>query len=199
MRKRAAIDALFPTVRKGILRLTFSDPEHWWYLSELARVLDTQPSSLQREVDALARTGVLEARKDGRRMYYRADRESAIFGEIRGIVQKTMGVTAEVQAALQPLSAKITHALIFGSVARAEDRAGSDIDLLVVSDDLTLEELFGRLHRVEKKLQRKINPTLYTTDEFRERRRKRNHFLENVLRQNPIVLIGTGQLDAATR
>ncbi|HEV8660690.1 MAG TPA: winged helix-turn-helix domain-containing protein [Thermoanaerobaculia bacterium] len=190
MRKRSAADALFPAVRQGVLGVTFRDPARWWYLSELANALDTSPSSLQREVDALTSTGILEKRVDGRRTYYRAHAKSALFDELRGIVTKTMGVPAEIHAALAPLASRITLAMIYGSVARGTDRADSDVDVLVVSDDVMLEELYRRLARAERKLGRKVNPTLYTTEEFR-RKRNSNPFLKKVLSRERVLLIGS--------
>jgi predicted nucleotidyltransferase len=191
MRKQAPAGALFPAVRRGVLGVTFRDPARWWYLSELADALGTSPSSLQREMESLATTGILEVRREGRRTYYRAHAKGALFKELRGIVRKTMGVPVEVRAALAPLAGRIALALIYGSVARGADRVDSDIDLLVVADDITLEEIYGRVARAERKLRRKVNPTLYTTEEFRRRRNARNPFLEKLLSRGRIVLIGS--------
>jgi predicted nucleotidyltransferase len=189
MRKNAA-DALFPGVRRDVLSATFRDPKRWWYLSELAEALGTSPSSLQRELESLAATSILERRREGRRTYYRAHQNSALFNELKGIVRKTMGVPAEIKSALAPLAKKISLAFLYGSVARGSDRADSDIDLLIVADDLTLEELYRRLQRVERKLRRKVNPTLYTVEEFRRRRNAGNSFLTKVLAGDRILVIG---------
>jgi len=189
MRKRGAGDALFPAVRRGLLGVTFREPARWWYLTELANALGTSPSSLQREVDALASTGILEKRVDGRRTYYRAHANSALFDELRGIVRKTMGVPAEVHAALAPLARRIALAMIYGSVARGTDRTDSDVDVLVVSDHVMLEELYRRFARAERKLGRKVHPALYTVEEFR-RKRNSNPFLKKVLAGDRILLIG---------
>jgi len=70
----------------------------------------------------------------------------------------------------------------------------SDIDVLVVSDDLTLEELFTALQDAERDLGRRVSPTLYTTDEFRRRRRSGHPFLTRVLDGPHVVL--AGDLDA---
>ncbi|HEY8132729.1 MAG TPA: nucleotidyltransferase domain-containing protein [Thermoanaerobaculia bacterium] len=191
MRKKTVASTLFPTVRRGVLGVTFRDPRRWWYLSELADALGTSPSSLQREVESLAASGILEVRRDGKRTYYRAHAKSAIFKELGGIVRKTMGVAPQIQAALTPLSDRIVLALVYGSVAGGDDRADSDVDVLVVSDHMTLEELYRRLAPVERSLRRKVNPTLYTTDEFRRRHRSRNPFLEEVLGGQRVVLIGS--------
>ncbi len=191
MRKKGVGGALFPAVRKGILGATFREPSRWWYLSELAEALGTSPSSLQREVESLVSSGILQVRREGRRTYYRPQEKGAIFKELRGIVRKTMGTPAEIEAALSPISSRIALALIYGSVARGTDRANSDVDLMIVSDRITLEELYRRLARAERRLQRKVNPTLYTAEEFRRRRAARNPFLEKVLAGDRVVLIGS--------
>ena len=194
-RKQSIIDALMPPVRQRLLGLAFGTPDRWWYLSELADALGTTPSSLQRELDSLTSAAILLMRRDGRRTYYRVNEHSAIYEELRGIVRKTMGIPHEIRASIAPIGRKISLALIYGSVARGEERADSDIDVLVVADDLTLEELFRRLAPAEKRLRRKVNPTLYTREEFRRRRHAKNAFLQNVLSGDHIVL--TGDIDAA--
>ena len=190
MRKKSLVDALMPPVRQGILSLTLGAPDRWWYLTELADALGTTPSSLQRELDSLTATAILLQRRDGRRTYYRANEASAIYEELRGIVRKTMGIPEDIRAALTPLARKISLALIYGSVARGEERADSDVDVLIVADDLTLEEVYRELASAEKRLRRKVNPTLYSRDDFRRRKRAKNTFLEKVLSSDPIVLIG---------
>jgi predicted nucleotidyltransferase len=197
MHKKSSVDALMPPVRQRLLSLTLGAPDRWWYLSELAGALGRSPSSLQRELKSLTAAAILLMRRDGRRTYYRANESSAIYEELRGIVRKTMGIPHEVRSALTPIDQKIALALLYGSVARGQERADSDVDLLVVADDLTLEELYRRLAPVEKRLQRRVNPTLYTREEFRRRKRTKNAFLENILSSDSIIL--TGDIDAAGR
>jgi predicted nucleotidyltransferase len=191
VRKKNTAQALFPSIRQGVLGVVFREPSRWWYLSELAGALGSSPSCLQRELESLASTGILERRRDGRRAYYRAHEKSAVFDELRGIVRKTMGVPSEIDSALQPLARRIELALIYGSVASGTDRADSDVDVLVVADDMTLEEIYKRLATAERRLGRKVTPTLYTVDEFRRARTARKAFLEKVLSRDRIVLIGS--------
>ena len=197
MRKKSVADALWPSGRQGILKLTLNDPDRWWYLSELARALDKPPSSLQREVESLVTAGILETRRDGRRVYYRPAQNSAIFEELRAIVRKTMGIPQEIRDALTPLGRRIRLALLYGSVAKKQDRAGSDIDLLIVADDVTLEEIFRAVAPAERALRRKVSPTIYSAKEFRQRRKNRNPFLENVLSGPHLVLLGSEDAVAA--
>ncbi|MEO8035565.1 MAG: nucleotidyltransferase domain-containing protein, partial [Acidobacteriota bacterium] len=133
-------------------------------------------------------------RREGRRTYYRANEGSAVFAELRGIVRKTIGVPRQIRDSLSSIERKVSLALLYGSFARGEERADSDVDLLIVSDSLTLEELYRKLAPLEKRLHRKINPTLYTREEFRRRKRAKNSFLTTVLSSDHIVL--TGDVDA---
>ena len=82
-------------------------------------------------------------------------------------------------------------ALLFGSVARRTDTAASDIDLLLVSDDLTLEEVYAAMAPVEAQLGRRVNPTLYTSDEFQQRRKAKSGFVPAILQRPHIILVGS--------
>ena len=127
--------------------------------------------------------------------HYRANPDAPIHAELCSIVRKTVGIEENLRAALEPLAPRLSLALVYGSVARRSDTASSDIDLLVVSDDLTLEDLYATLSIVEQQLGRKVNPTLYTESEFHERRSGNNAFLNRVLAGPKVIL--EGQLDAA--
>jgi DNA-binding transcriptional ArsR family regulator len=132
MRTRSTLDSLFPSVRAGLLSATMLQPEHWWYMTELAKHLGVPPSSLQRELDSLVGAGFLLRRQDGRRIYFKANTEAPLFPELRGIVEKTTGVVPALTTALGKFREKIDLALIYGSMARGQEHAGSDIDLMVV-------------------------------------------------------------------
>jgi len=123
----------FPGVRQEILAATLLSPERSWYLSELAAQLKTSPSSLQRELEALAASGILQRRQEGRRTYYRTETASPVFAELRDLFSKTAGVVPLLQAELVGFGNKIMWAAIYGSIARGQEHAQSDIDLLIVS------------------------------------------------------------------
>ena len=104
-----------------------------------------------------------------------------MFEELRGLVLKTVAMVEPIRKALEPLANKITLALLYGSVAKGTDTAASDIDLLVVADHLTLEDVYSALAPAEAGLDRKISPTLYTSKEFADRKAAGNAFLTRVL------------------
>lgn len=190
MRTSPILTALFPAVRQEILAATLLSPERSWYLSELAAHLKTSPSSLQRELEALAASGILQRKQEGRRTYYRAEIASPVFAELRDLFSKTAGVVPLLQAELDGFGHKITWAAIYGSIARGQERAQSDIDLLIVGP-VSMRELLPALRRVERQFEREVNVTRYSEDEFRVKRHSGNHFLNSILKSNLITIVGS--------
>jgi predicted nucleotidyltransferase len=184
MRNNApALDSLFPRVRQRLLAATLTRPEKWWYLSELAEFLGTRPSSLQRELSSLEQSGILQQRKDGRRTYFKAETRSPIFRDLRSILEKTVGLIPMLRVALRPVEHKIVCAFLYGSVARREERATSDVDLMVIGN-LGLADLAPILKKVEKRLGREVNVTDYSVEEFRKKVAVGDHFLTTVLKSS---------------
>ena len=146
--------------------------------------------AVQRELQRLAESGLVTITKVGTQKHYQANSESPLFDELCSIVRKTVGLEEPIRGALAPLAKRIRLALIYGSIAKGLDTAASDVDLLVVSDDLTLEDLYRALSPAEAALARKINPTLYTTAEFRRRKSQRS-FLKRVLEGPTITVLGS--------
>jgi predicted nucleotidyltransferase len=138
----------------------------------------------------LENTGLLVSRRVGHQKHYQANTESPLFAELRGIVLKTVALAEPLRVALRPLSASIRAAFVYGSVAKATDRATSDIDLMIISDSLTYGEVFGVLERVTKTLGRAVNPTVYTATEFSKRSRQESAFVTRVLEQPKVWIIG---------
>ncbi len=181
MRMSPILEALFPEVRAKVLAAIFGQPDREWYLTELARTLETQPSSLQRELEALSRAGILEQRRDGRRVYVKTDRSSPVFADLRGLLEKTAGVIPVLRGELETLGESIYLAFIYGSIARSEELSASDIDLMVVGK-AGLSDLIPALRSSEHLLGRPVNPSVYSLEEFQERARSGDHFLTTVLK-----------------
>lgn len=182
MRKPAALAALFPTVRGDVLAVTLTHPDKWWYLSELAEFLGTTPSSLQRELKTLVAGGILQTHREGTRTYFKADGDSPLFPELRGLIEKTAGVVPTLRDALEPFQTQIACAFVYGSVARGQEHALSDVDVLVVGD-VALADLAPPLRKAEARLGREVNVTSYSTREFQKKMAAKDHFLSEVLRR----------------
>jgi predicted nucleotidyltransferase len=190
MRKIAILDALFPTIRAGVLSATLLQPEHWWFMTELARHLEVTPSSLQRELESLVAFGFLLRRQDGRRTYFKANTESPLFPELSGLVEKTAGIIPELKRAIEKFGGRIELAFLYGSIARGEERAGSDIDLMVVGT-LQQIDLLPILRKLENRFRRDVNVTLFSPEEFRRKLASSDHFLSSVMNTKTIPLKGS--------
>ena len=189
-------DALFTTTQQRVLALLFGQPSRSFFANELIGLTGSGSGAVQRELERLASSGLVTVVRIGRQKHHQANPDCPIFEELCSLVRKTIAVKEPIMRALAQLAEGIEVALIYGSVAKGTDTATSDIDLLVVADDLTLETLYTALGPVESSLARPINPTLYTAKEFFDRRAAGNAFLTRVLEGEHMVLVG-GARDAA--
>jgi len=180
---------LFGRLRGQVLALLMDDPSRPLYLREIVRLTGASPGTLQREVGILAKAGLLLRERRGRQVYYRANSSAPVFPELRGLVRKTMAGTDVVRSALVPLADRIRAAVVFGSMARGELKAASDIDLMVVGD-VELSEVLESLRPAEKELGREINAVVYLPAEYRRRRKDKRHFVDAVFRGPRLAIIG---------
>ena len=187
----ALADALFTSSQQKVLALLFGQPEREFFVTEIIALAGCGRGAVQRELTKLAQCGLAITSRVGNRKYYRANRDAPLFEEIYGIVRKTMGVEVSIRDALVSLADELTLAVLFGSVARRADTAMSDIDLLLVSDELALETVYSVLEPAEKLLGRRVNPMLYTSDEFRRRLADKAGFVMRVFDAPHSVLMGS--------
>ena len=197
MRTKQPLDSLFPRTRQAVLTATLLHPDQWWYLSDLARHLRVRPSSLQRELAALVQAEILCRRQDGNRVYFQANASCPFLPELQGLLVKTAGMVDILRETLAPFATRIDWAFIYGSVARAEALATSDVDLLIIGE-VGLADLSRALRHAEARLSRAINPTLYSREEFDTKRRARDHFLISVLDGATLCILGNRHELAAT-
>jgi len=183
-------DALFTATQQRVLGLLFGHPERSFYVSEILARTGSGTGALHRELGRLSAAGLIAVRRIGNQRHYQANPESPLYHELVQIVRKTVGAADAVFAALQPIVGQVHLALLYGSAVKGADTAASDLDLLVVSDALTLEALYRALSQAESSLGRKIQPTLYTTAEYDRRRQTDDSFVNRVLAGDTLVLIG---------
>jgi predicted nucleotidyltransferase len=181
MRNSSVLTALFPQIRQGVLAATLTQPDKWWYLSELADRLGTSPSSLQRELSSLVASGILAHRREGTRAYFKAETKSPVFRDLQQFFEKTAGLAPILQQMLKPFGNRIQCAFVYGSVARSREHATSDVDLMVIGGT-GLADLSPALRNAEERLGREVNVTTYSPEEFRQKIKSRDHFLTAVLR-----------------
>ncbi len=191
-RRTSLADALFTTTQQRVLALIFGQPHRSFYASELIERTGSGSGAMQRELKRLESSGLVTIRRIGNQKHYQANPDSPVFGELSGLVRKTVALVEPIREALASLVDRIDLAILYGSVAKGTDTASSDIDILIVGDGLTLEDIYAALSPVESTLERRITPTLYTRKEFSDRKAANNAFLGRVLSSEHLTLIGEG-------
>ena len=183
-------DALFSGTQQRVLAWLFGQPRRSFYATELIGLAGAGSGAVQRELARLSQSGLVTTRAVGNQKHYQANPASPIYEELCGIVQKTVGLAGPLREALAPIAARISAAFVYGSVAKREDTAASDIDLMLVSDDVAYSDLYGALEALTTRLGRTVNPTIYTRKELARRVKQQEAFVTRVLAQPKIWLIG---------
>jgi predicted nucleotidyltransferase len=183
-------NALFTKVQQRVLGVLFGNSGRSFYSNEIIALAESGTGAVQRELTKLAAAGLVTVRRQGNQKHYQANSISPVYSEIRGLVLKTFGLGDVVRAALAPLTPQIRAAFIFGSIAKVQDTAGSDIDLLVVSDSLQYADIFSALEQASQDLGRTVNPTVYSLREFTRRVKEGKAFVARVMNQPKVWLIG---------
>jgi hypothetical protein len=188
--KPSPVRGLFGRTRSALLALLYGRAEQAFYLRQLDRELGVGYGALQRELKHLSDLGLIERSAQGNQVLYRANAQSPIFPELKSLVAKTVGIRETLSAALSTLESKVDVAFIYGSVARQEELANSDIDLMVVGS-ASFGEVVSALGPAQRASGREINPTVYPASEFREKLSGGNNFLRTVTGEKKIFVIGT--------
>src|SRR5690348_9087768 len=183
-------EGLFGQTRTAILTLLYAHADESFYLRQLVREIGAGNGAIQREVRQLSDAGLIIRKTVGRQVFYQANRKSPVFSELRGLLLKTSGAHGVLRAALAPLKDRIQVAFIYGSIAAQQDRADSDIDLMIVGD-ASFDEVVQALGGAEKMLRREINPSVYPPREFRSKLRSGSHFLNSVLQGKKLFVLGS--------
>ncbi len=174
-------------VRAAILRSLFGQDATQLHLRELARRCDCSLSAVQRELKRLTGIGLVSQSKDGNRSYVQSNAEHPFFDDLVSLVRKSSGVPQILREALGEEA--IAIAFIFGSYASETENCGSDIDLMLLGS-IKLREAVSRLSGVTETISREINPHVFTTSEWTQRRKKCDHFVMTVARQPKLFLVG---------
>ena len=180
---------LFGNYRQRVLGLLLLNPERSYYVREIARLTDTAAGTLHKELARLAGVGLLVRKSVGNQVRYTANRDCPVFEELASILRKTSGLVDVLAEALALAGNKISLAFVFGSLARGEQQSSSDVDVMLLGN-MGFADAVRVLHPVQETLQREINPVVYTLDEFRRRTASGDSFIQEVLSNPKLFIVG---------
>ena len=183
-------DALFTKTQQRLLGLLFGKPDARFFTNEIVRWADMGRGTIRRELDRLSSAGIINMTREGNQIYYQANPDTPVFAELRAIVRKTFGVVDVIRNALQTLGDRVQLAFVYGSVAKASDVKSSDIDLMVVGESLSYNDVVALLLPVEESLGRPVNPTIYSQTELQSKLDQGNSFLNRVLERPKLWVKG---------
>jgi len=175
-------------VRVEILSAFLMNPERELYLREVARLTGEDYKNVSMELRNLREIGLVSSRNEGNLKYFSLNKEFVIYEELKSIFMKTKGAVGILREAVST-KRDIDYAFIYGSFATGEERAESDIDLMVIGR-ISLEEVLALIRGPEEKLSREINVSLYDLQEIRKRVKDHDPFIMEVLGGSKIMLIG---------
>ncbi len=190
MSESSISDALFTKTQQRVLGLLYGQPDHSFYTNEIVRRADMGRGTVRRELDRLIGAGLLTVTHSGNQHHYQANSLNPIFSELKAIVRKTFGIADVIRSTIEPFVEQIELAFIYGSIAKGEETADSDIDLLVVGDALAYSELMGVLHSAREALGRPVNPFIYSKEELAEKIQRDNVFITRIIEQPKIWIKG---------
>lgn len=184
-------EALFTPVQQRVLALLFGQPGRSFRSTEVIALADSGTGAVHRQLVRLAESGLVTVTRVGNQKYYQANRDSPVFSELHGLVVKTIGLVGPLEEALTPLRDHIQAAFVYGSIAKGTDTAQSDVDLMVISEDLPYSDLYSALQEAEAVLQRPVHVNLMTPEEWKRKLAGGNPFVTKIQAQSKIWLIGS--------
>lgn len=183
-------DALFSKTQQKVLGLLFSTPDQSYYTNEIIRWAGLGKGTVTRELERFQTAGLIQSTRQGNQIHYQANSNCPIFNELVAITRKTFGVGDTIKTLLQPLHERIYSAFIYGSIAKNSATATSDIDLMLIGENLAYGEVMTLLESAEQQLGRQVNPSIYTPEDFHTKLAAANHFLTRVMEQGRIHILG---------
>lgn len=182
--------ALFSRTQQQLLALLFGHPQRSFYLRELIESAGIGRGTVQRELETMTAAGIISVKKIGNQKHYQVNAECPIYAELLFIVRKTFGIVDVLRQALSPVDKKIDVAFVYGSVAKGEESAKSDIDLMLIGSKLNYGEVMDLLLKVEGELGRPVNPTIYTPKQLCDKLKSGGSFVTRVLKQEKLWIKG---------
>lgn len=182
--------ALFSRTQQQLYSQLYGHTYRSFYLRELIENAGIGRGTVQRELEKMAGAGIISVKKIGNQKHYQANPRCPIYEELLSIVRKTFGIVDVIRQAMLPIDNEIDIAFVYGSIAKGEESAESDIDLMLIGNDLNYGDVMELLINVEGKLGRPVNPSIYTGKQIRNKLKSKDSFISRVLNQDKLWIKG---------
>jgi len=175
-------------LRQKILSYYFTNPASQLYVRQLAAILSEDPGNLSKELCRLENEGVFITETKGNQKHFYLNKRYPLYNELKSILFKTVGVEGRLKDIIGKMKG-VQLSFIYGSYAANKENASSDVDILIVGNP-NENELLERIESAEQALGREINYNVYPAVEFKEKRRREDNFITNILKRPKIILKG---------
>jgi predicted nucleotidyltransferase len=186
-------NALFSKVQQRVLALVFGHAQRSFYVSEIVRNVHSGVGAVERELSKLERSGLVSVERIGNQKHYRANQAAPIFEELRGLIEKTVGMAQPIKESFEPYADAIKSAFVYGSVAKGADTAHSDIDLMVIGDDLNYSDLYTAAQNVERKLRRKVDLLILSPEDWQRKTSDKGSVFSKISDSPKIFIVGSAK------
>jgi predicted nucleotidyltransferase len=180
---------LFSKTIRNVLSVLVTNAKDRFYLRQLCVLTGSSPRPMQLALRKLENAGILTSQKEANIKFYSLNKQSPIYPEIRSIILKTETIGQTLRQHLKPLK-NIQCAFIYGSVAKDEQRSGSDIDLCIIGE-VDLHDLSPLTSRLEDKLKREISTVTFSPQDWKKAIDEKKAFAMNILKSKKIILMGS--------
>ncbi len=184
-------DALFSKVQQRVMALLFGQPDRSFYTSEILRHVDSGVGAVDRDLTRLQRSGLVTVERVGNQKHFRANKQAPVFEDLRGLLEKTVNVTDPLKKSFERHASNIRSAFVFGSVANGADTADSDVDVLVIGDDLNYSDLYTAAQEAEQTLKRPVHPLFMTPQDWQRHVSDEGSVMNMITKSPKLFFIGS--------
>jgi hypothetical protein len=181
-------DLIVSRVRVKLLEIFLYKPQEIYYVRQLVREIDEEINAVRRELLRMEKFGMVKKEVRGNRLYYGFNSEYVLYADLLSLINKSVGLGGQIIRLKNKLG-RIRFAVMSGRFIRHLPTKEGRVDLLLVGE-IALPELAKIIREEEVKIGKEINYSVMTKDEFDFRKKRRDPFLNSILSNSRIMLLG---------
>lgn len=183
----AKLSELFGGMKRfSLLRLLYLNPARQYTNKEVVALSGVVAGNASRWLKRWSELGLVRMTVDGRNITFQAADDPLLLG-LTDLFLRNDAILRDIQDALPP---EVDIAVIFGSVARGNEKAESDIDILALGTDLSSIRVNAALRPVGRAHNRVINVSVHSKAEFEQLLQGDDSFAKNIVGQKIIKVKG---------